>query len=366
MSAMTKSQDSALMQQWIKLFRSACPRLGILVVGVTGAGKSTLINILLGKEVAKVGESVHSETSTVNSYDGTIKNVKVRIYDTPGLGDSREDHADSAYLAKIKDVLKKGEIHVVIYCFKMDDTRLRRGLIRTFQQYNEIGISWEKTLIALTFANALSVPSKKKKEPGFSMMRFFNGRLEEWCKAIPEVLAREVKVEERFLAQIKIAPTADDRELELPDGGNWFNSLFLQMLELLPPYAMVRFLDIHSSNVVLNSDQKSPAGVELPHPPATDLASTPPETPAPVEPDHGPKIVFNEKDSERFQETVGKKVSEGINRWSVVKKVGVVAAGATAAAIAAPVVAAGAVLALPVAAVGAAVIGAFKWLRRKK
>lgn len=56
----------------------------MLVVGVTGAGKSTTLNSFFGKSVAKVGYGVDPETMNTSSY---TLNEFFRIWDTPGLGD---------------------------------------------------------------------------------------------------------------------------------------------------------------------------------------------------------------------------------------------------------------------------------------
>ena len=71
--------------------RSDCPQLRILVIGETGVGKSTLINNLLGEDVADVGHSMNSAASDVSWYEGVIQGVPVKVYDTPGLADLRPE-----------------------------------------------------------------------------------------------------------------------------------------------------------------------------------------------------------------------------------------------------------------------------------
>lgn len=75
-------------------------RLDIMFTGVTGAGKSTTINSLLGKTVANVGHGVDPETMAVQHYP---LNRYLFFWDTPGLGDGIKD---ANHEKEIKEMLR--------------------------------------------------------------------------------------------------------------------------------------------------------------------------------------------------------------------------------------------------------------------
>ena len=76
--------------------------LDVMVVGGTGAGKSSTLNNILGKEMAKVGMGCDPETMTVDPFE---LNEKVRLWDSPGLGDGLSK--DLSHKRKIVDALYK-------------------------------------------------------------------------------------------------------------------------------------------------------------------------------------------------------------------------------------------------------------------
>jgi len=61
--------------------------MDIIIWGETGEGKSTLINLLCGSQVAEAGRNPAGVTKDIKSYDCVVNGCKVRLWDLPGAGD---------------------------------------------------------------------------------------------------------------------------------------------------------------------------------------------------------------------------------------------------------------------------------------
>lgn len=85
-----------------KMHRMKVRPLDVMVTGATGAGKSTTLNALFERYVAKVGDGVDPETMNLTAYS---LNEVARFWDTPGVGDGVIN--DINHERKIKELLHK-------------------------------------------------------------------------------------------------------------------------------------------------------------------------------------------------------------------------------------------------------------------
>lgn len=76
--------------------------LDIMVVGATGAGKSSPLNSFFDKVIAKVGDGADPETMSLDAYTLTRN---IRFQDTPGLGDGIQN--DQSHSRRIMQMLRK-------------------------------------------------------------------------------------------------------------------------------------------------------------------------------------------------------------------------------------------------------------------
>ena len=216
----------------------------ILIIGQTGSGKSTLVNNLLGEQVAKVGYGVKSQTSTIKEYSYAIQGIPITLYDTPGLQDSRNKEMEKRVLEEIKSKIKGKPISLIIFCFKITETRILPQTVEDFKKYHDIGIPWKKAIVALTFADRLT----KEDGPLEQHVKMWKDSI------INDILVKEVGITPHTAHPIAFCPTTKRPDVPLPGKKDWFIPLWFTVLEGLDPRAMMDFLMIH--NKKLKDSQK--------------------------------------------------------------------------------------------------------------
>ncbi len=103
--------------------RREIKRPNILVMGATGAGKSSLVNLVFGQELAAVGAG-KPVTDGIHSYENQL----VRIYDSEGYESGQAQQA--RFKARVIDFINNQEsdlskrVHLVWYCISQANHRV--------------------------------------------------------------------------------------------------------------------------------------------------------------------------------------------------------------------------------------------------
>ncbi len=188
--------------------------LRFAVIGLVGAGKSSTINSIFGKTVAKVNP-YEAETHSVSSYSNESLGVKYTIFDTPGLGESEDEGLNTKYINEMKMEIK--EVDCVLYLTHLDDPRVRGDEKRCIRLFSEaFGASvWKHSVIVFTLKHPMSETE-------------YQTTLSNRTKLIQEEIYKHANVKETGLVP---ATTVSISSGLTPDNKDWESELFLRIFE---------------------------------------------------------------------------------------------------------------------------------------
>lgn len=98
--------------------------LNVVLFGETGVGKSSLINLMAGKEVAKVSPDADACTLDSEEYGFEIGPTRIRMWDTVGLEEPDTISEDRCFTAiekaiqLIKSLSAAGGINLLLFCIR--------------------------------------------------------------------------------------------------------------------------------------------------------------------------------------------------------------------------------------------------------
>lgn len=210
--------------QWLK----AGHRLKVLLLGEVGAGKSTLVNSIVGEKVAPEGGTFESETRKVEEYEG----LYTKVWDTPGMKDG--SHNEKENLNEVKSKCE-GELDLVLYCVSLQDPRIDNTRYEdTMKIVTDVfGANiWNNVVIVLTFAN-LQPDRIKAMTPGVDKQGIceeFMKRMNSYRRKLREALQQVCKSEDIF-KKVPIEPAGHYYERSLPDREYWLSYLWYVCLQ---------------------------------------------------------------------------------------------------------------------------------------
>ncbi|KAG0698643.1 P-loop containing nucleoside triphosphate hydrolase protein [Suillus ampliporus] len=110
----------------------------IVVFGETGVGKSSLINLIAGKDVASTSPDALSCTTEDHAYEVDIRGQRYTLHDTVGLGEGSHGLVPAGVASKkLKSFLRKisraNGLHLLVYCVR--GSRATRALHRSYETF---------------------------------------------------------------------------------------------------------------------------------------------------------------------------------------------------------------------------------------
>ena len=248
-----KLSDETIRQELTEWFKNS-NEVKIFITGKTGVGKSTLVNGLVGKKIAKEGDTLNPETSVVKGYRSKHHSVTVTVWDSPGLQDGTNQ--ESQYLEDMKK--KCSEMDLSIYCVSLKETRFFEGCpdILAMKKLTDLfgKKMWENAMFVLTFANlAEDLDSKILEEDDENKKaKLFQDKVELWKKTLADALIKDVGVDENIASRIEVVPAGHQYVPALLDRHHWLSPIWFAALYAMHPRAQPAMVKLNRHRIVNN------------------------------------------------------------------------------------------------------------------
>ncbi|GEM02557.1 protein of unknown function [Halolactibacillus halophilus] len=192
-------------------------RGNVLVIGNSGVGKSTLINTVLGSEVAESGFGSTGTTKELKIYES--KEIPFRVIDTVGFEPSfgKQLMAINSVKKWSKSSIKDNtKINMIWFCV---DGTSRKLFFKTIKNLAKATTMWKSVPIVVVITKSYSKPERTENiamvEEVFSDMEKFNENL----KAIVPVVASTYTINETtFVPPEGIVELIDISNQLMPEG----------------------------------------------------------------------------------------------------------------------------------------------------
>ena len=240
--------------------------VNMLVTGKTGVGKSSLINGVVGQNVAEEGDTLDRGTVKVQAFSFKYHDVDITIWDSPGLQDGLDKEEEY-----IRDMQYQGcaSADLVLYCARMNDNRFRQedhDAIRKLTKGLGKAI-WNNAIFVMTFANEVRAKRERgqkltPKEEHKRNLDFFKERLDMWKAKLAAAIV-EAGVDAKIAANIPIVPAGYDEEQALPDRDNWLSPLWYASIMRMKERSQPALLKANLHRIKL-PDQVSPEDFDKP------------------------------------------------------------------------------------------------------
>ena len=192
----------------------------VLVIGNSGTGKSTLINAVLGSDVAKTGWGIGGTSKHLSIYENDA--ISFRLIDTIGFEPNflKAHQAINAVKKWSKESVKEGneenQINVIWFCVDGTSSKL---FPKTIKELSKATSMWPSVPVIVVITKSYSVPDRERNiemiHKAFAMQKGYSKNLH---KIIPVVASTYVLNDSAFAAPEGIAELIDATNEVMPSG----------------------------------------------------------------------------------------------------------------------------------------------------
>ena len=248
-----------------------CGSCTIVVMGKTGAGKSTLINSLLSRKEAKAAKGAGPVTMKPEPFRMEIKGLQFNIWDTAGLFDHHGP--GDTYIADMKETI--GEFHLVLLAVEVSDSVRFTYVDQQVMEmiHREFGDAiFHNMVIVFTKADLLLASCKndvlRRKVKSINFHDAQRDLLDDWEREWRRCLREKIGVS----VEVPMLPAGEinfNEKKPVPIGlhyPNWYSHLWTTCLLKSRDEAAITFIE-------LARRQKRLGKQSTPHQPVTQAAS---------------------------------------------------------------------------------------------
>ena len=240
-------------------------QVSIFITGKTGVGKSTLVNGLVGAELAKEGDTLDPETAKVTCYEKEFYKdekdekddaLKVTVWDSPGLQDGTTKEAE--YLADMKE--KCSDMDICIYCVNFMEVRFTKDCadVVAMKKLTEVfgKKMWENAMFVLTFANmAEDIDSEILEAEDGQKPELFQAKIQLWKDTVVSTLISDVGIDKEVADRIEVVPAGYATQPALLDRDHWLSPVWFAALYAMNPRAQPAMMKLNFGRIIDNPDE---------------------------------------------------------------------------------------------------------------